>query len=1300
MMRKRKNTAALLSLMLLLLVSLSSAFVLNYTPVASAAGTDHGVSEKVKQRMAEGERLFKAGKLAEAKETYEQTLEDAKRTGDKSSEAGALKSIGNVYFELGKTDLALEYYQRALDTARAAGAETEAAKALSNIGHVYYKVGQYSDAVKYLQQSLAIAHKLGDTAVEIRNLGTLGVISYRLGKNADALMYLQRYLKLVEKTGEHARVILSLKLIGGIYESSGQYEESLMYYERWLEIARQISSPAEAVEALRNIGSVYYRLYQYHEALRYHQQSLQIARKLGDATVEVRSLDSIGHAYYRLSRYQDALKYHQQSLALKRKISDVAGEAGSLNNIGNIYMRLGQYTEAMNCATQALEISRRIGNAAEEAASLRHIANGYYGLSRNQQALEHYQQSLVISRKIGDTAGEASSLNSVGLVYDKLGQYTEALSYQKRALDMAHEIGDANLKAAVLNNIGGIHSRRGQHTAALNYFHESLKIARKTGDAAGEAAPLGNIGLVYDSLGRYAEALSYHQQALEIKRKIGDAAGEATSLVNIGNIHSRLGQDTDALMYYQQSLEIIREIGDVGSEAAVLNNIGFIYSSLGRYEEALKHHQQSLEIARKSGNSAGEVNPLNNIGLIHYMLERYGEALKYYEQSLKIARRIGDSEGMITSLGNMGSSYNCLEQYETAIKAFREGISILETIDDAEALWRYHRWIGESLRKSGKPAEAVTHYQQAIVSIEHLYINTQGLKDEARSSLIGEKAFVYQEFIELLLELHQKRPGKGYDKQAFEVSEKSKSRAFQEMMAKAGARTAFAGDARFQSMIETEQQLIGQAVNLRQILGKELSMPAKEQNREIIDSLTDQLAKAERSLADHQKAIDDAYPRYADLKRPKALSVEDLKDVLKDGEIVVSYIVTGDNTIAFVISGKGFNLIELPVSKKELADLVSAFRTGLDSVRDYKDLEKYRPEAAHELYQKLFRPLSAGLKDITTLYISGDDVLHTLPFEALVDGYDQKAFREARKAGRKGDGPYLGEYSTLHYLVDSYTIAYLPSASVLRSLRKYEKPGYGNWDKQLIAFADPVFSPEEVKSAQGKDKKNKEIPQRGITQETELALQILTRSTGGAELARLKESSEEAKAIAKEVKGRKEDIYMREKATEENVGKTKLTASRYLLFSTHGLLGGDFSGVAEPALALTLINNPAGTDGFLTMSEVLGLDLNAEMVILSACNTSGKGDKTGSGEGFAGLTRSFMYAGTKSLLVTHWSVESTAARDLMVGTFKEMTDNTRPEALRKAKLAMKASSRMTGKQELSLSHPFFWAPFVMVGEGQ
>jgi CHAT domain-containing protein len=262
-------------------------------------------------------------------------------------------------------------------------------------------------------------------------------------------------------------------------------------------------------------------------------------------------------------------------------------------------------------------------------------------------------------------------------------------------------------------------------------------------------------------------------------------------------------------------------------------------------------------------------------------------------------------------------------------------------------------------------------------------------------------------------------------------------------------------------------------------------------------------------------------------------------------------------------------------------------------------------------------------------------------------------------------------------------------------LRKYNQPGPGRWSKPLIAFADPVFGADKEENNTGS------LKHRGMTDETKLAFSLLTRSTGRGELERLPDSATEARAIAEEVKGREKDIYLREKASEANVYSAELSKCRYLLFSTHGLLGGDFSGVEEPSLALTLTDNPPGKDGFLSMSEVLGLDLNTEIVILSACSTTGRGEKASSGEGFAGLTRSFMYAGGRSLLVTHWNVESTSARDLMVATFRELKVSSGPDALRQAKLDMKGSTRkMKDGRKLSLSHPFFWAPFVFVGEGK
>jgi CHAT domain-containing protein len=223
--------------------------------------------------------------------------------------------------------------------------------------------------------------------------------------------------------------------------------------------------------------------------------------------------------------------------------------------------------------------------------------------------------------------------------------------------------------------------------------------------------------------------------------------------------------------------------------------------------------------------------------------------------------------------------------------------------------------------------------------------------------------------------------------------------------------------------------------------------------------------------------------------------------------------------------------------------------------------------------------------------------------------------------------------------------------------------------------------------------------------ETEMRREALLRAAGLGSLRRLEGTGREATAVCEAVGGFQQDLYLRMRANEENVYRAPLREARYLLFATHGFLGGDFAGVAEPSLVLTLVGNPPGVDGFLGMGEVLSLDLNADLVVLSACSTSGREDRVGNGEGFAGLTRSFMYAGGRNLVVTHWSVDSAAAEAVMTYLFRELGEsgNTVPHpaaALRSAKTMLFSDQRQleTGAS-LSLVYPFFWGPFVLVGGG-
>jgi len=1040
------------------------------------------------------------------------------------------------------------------------------------------------------------------------------------------------------------------------------------------------------------------------EALKRITEALEIFEKIEDFKGKANALNNIGIFYQDLGKGWEALDYFQKVVEINRKIGYAIGEADAIYNIGIVYSELGMYREALRFCQQAYEIYRNIGDIKGEANVFHVVGTIYSELGKYSEALKYNKQALEINRNIMDVRGEANALLSIGGVYQELSKYSEALGYYQLALDIYQKAGDTTGEASALNNIGMVYQKLGEHTEALEYHQKAFEIYRKIRFMKGEAKSLNSIGVVNYELGRYSEALKFYQEALEIYRKVGIVIGRAGTLNNIGVIYKNLSQFPEALYYYQKALETHRMVGYLIGEAQVLSNIGVIYWSLGQYNEALYYYQKALEIDRKIGNVSGEAGDLVNIGAVNNELGRHLEALKLFQEALEIHREIGCESGEASVLSNIGIVYNKLNQYTKAISVLEESIKKSERSRVLETLWRSYRAKGEAFWKLGNREMALSDYNSAVTSIEELYYYTKGFKEEERTSMIGEKLFVYKELIELLLEMHRKFPDQDYDKQAFTVSEKAKSRAFQELMAKARARTVFAGDEVFQKMIDKEHRQIAVMSHREGLLAKELSKPEKERNIEKVNSIKEQLSGVEKSLHELEEEIETKYPRYIDLKRPKELKVEEIQEFLKPDETILAYSVGKNKSTAFAIGKDRFRQVGLAVGRKELAELINNFRRGLDNVTKLKDLERFEPEVSYTLYQKIFLPVTKELEGVNKLYISADDILYTLPFEALVDReIDIKAFREARKQGRRGQGAFLGEYATLHFLIDAYTITYLPSASVLRSLRKYEKPGYGEWLKPLIALADPVFSLDELNLGEGGVTEDEGMEQKGISQETKLAKEVLIRSTGGATLKRLKESAQEAEAIAEEVKGEKEDIYLRERASEKNIHTAELKKARYLLFSTHGFLGGDFSGVAEPSLALTLVNNPPGIDGFLTMSEVLGLDLNAEVVVLSACNTYGRAEKAGRGEGFVGLARSFMYAGTKSVLLTHWSVESQAARDLMVDTFKKMKKEARSKALRDSKLWMRSiirDSPGTPNGKLSLSHPFFWAPFVLVGEGK
>ncbi len=639
-------------------------------------------------------------------------------------------------------------------------------------------------------------------------------------------------------------------------------------------------------------------------------------------------------------------------------------------------------------------------------------------------------------------------------------------------------------------------------------------------------------------------------------------------------------------------------------------------------------------------------------------------------------------------------------------------------------------------------AEALPVYMEALDAIDTQFARTRGLEDAVRENYIARYGAFYTETLNLLLRLHKGAPRAGYDRQALAVVSRTQSRLFTEMLRQADV-GKMSTDAAFIQLKERQDAARGRLAELRRLrveAGRddERDAPPVSADPFITERLAARSRRLSEDIAAQEKVLAGAdgemwrrYPRYMELTQPRPVDVELLQQrVLKPGETLLSYALLPGRVLIFVVEQERFRLIEVARSRKEVADLVAAIRRPLeDAGATLEGLGRLDPADLNALYRILFEPLEGLLPEGRRLLVVGDGPLHTLPLEMLVSRWgpdEQRAFAAVR-AGREAGVPWLGEYAGLPYLGQRHAFAYLPSLSSLVSVRLYRKPDV-RYDRELVSFADPVFERGAAEAAGGAG-----VRARAVAGGTVL------------NIPRLPETAEEAREIASILGGRSE-LYLREQAQERTAKTLALVQTRYLHFATHGLLGGEFAQVSQalaregatgtqrnlqvvaapprplpeampladadpelpvagvgaegqPALVLSLTGDLRGEDGLLTMGEVVeSMDLNAQLVVLSACNTAGGNGGAASGEGFAGLTRAFMYAGARGLLVSHWSVESRSTQQLVTDLFRRSRAGADSlTALGGARDSL-LHSRFEAGRTISRAHPYFWAPFVYVGD--
>ena len=569
---------------------------------------------------------------------------------------------------------------------------------------------------------------------------------------------------------------------------------------------------------------------------------------------------------------------------------------------------------------------------------------------------------------------------------------------------------------------------------------------------------------------------------------------------------------------------------------------------------------------------------------------------------------------------------------------------------------------------------------------------------------------IFETYLDFLTGIHERKLDNAFGVNAlatgFELAQSMIGSSVQSALGASGARAAIV-DPELAELVRREQDALKQENAFQSMLSDAITVPHDQQNQKSINDLQARikdLSSARSTLVDE---IQRRFPKYADFINPKPVTFFQVQQHLRPGEVLISIYSADHKSYVWSISSRGeviFSAVD--IGKKKLHRIITNLRKALDpNPAVFGDIPEFDLAQAYGLYKKLLKPVETGWENATDLLIVAHGPLGQLSFSVLPTA--------ATSLGPE-KGPLFSNYGEIPWLIRKVSITRLPSSASFVTLRKLPKGDSSR--KAFVGFGDPIFNTAQLDQTEKERTQRMPIPSnqadrmsmhvRGIriTKTGHLDSEKITSCHLGS-LSRLVDTAEEIRSIAAALNADpSRDIFIGERASEHRVKTMDLTDRRIIAFATHALVRGDLDGLDQPALALC---SPMVTgekeDGLLTMGEILKLKLNADWVVLSACNT-GAADGAGA-EAVSGLGRAFFYAGTRALLVSMWPVETTSARKLNTGLFRYQQEDkqlSRARALQKSILALIDGPGLkddaTGRVIASYAHPIFWAPFILVGE--
>jgi CHAT domain-containing protein/tetratricopeptide (TPR) repeat protein len=977
------------------------------------------------------------------------------------------------------------------------------------------------------------------------------------------------------------------------------------------------------------------------EAIAKYQEAMTAWKRKGDSRDAARAGQGIGATYEHIGLLHESLEAYQAALSVALESPDRVLESEIRSAVGVaqalVTEREEMFDQAREQCQRALELARAAGSGRAEATALNCLGEVAYYRFRPEEALELYVEAGRVWDTLGDRRGQAQTAMYQGTVYSDLSRFDQARSCYEKARGMWISLGDEREQAITLVADARLKLRLGEYQDALDKFQNALNLLAPMGDGVWEGSALTGVARVYLDMADTGSALKYWERALQIFETTGLKHIAVDVLMSLGATYLASGDDTRALSRFERALTLANELGIERWRAIALRFIGVVYLFRQLPTQAREHLEDSLAAQGSVDDPRLEAETRADLGEARILLGQPKLAARYFNTALDLSRAAGDRVTEARGLFGLARTSAGVGDLDRARRHVEGALSV-----------------AESLRTATENRDLRAAYFASV--------------------------YRYHEFhMDVLMRLNRASPRQDLAPAAFAASERARSRSLLDRLSEAGVDLRQGVDP---ELLRREDELKRAFDDWAERQRRVANAPAHDREAE---SLAEEYLELERRYGQVQGRIRAKSPHYAALAQPQPLTLREIQSQVLDADtLLLEYALGDERSYLWAVSHQDHSSYELPpraqierAAQRTYARLTARLAVTGDARTQRRQAEQADAEywtEATSLSEMLLGPVATKIAGKKILVIS-DGALQYVPFAAL---------------------PVPGGRSEPVPMVVEHQVVGLPSASVLAVLRR-ETRGRTPPRNTVAVLADPVFERDDPRLAVTRGAGDRLGVQPSGTGDVTVPPATLGGASPGPgpvgdanhEFPRLVATRQEADAILATAP---EGTTLRAigfEASRATAMSPELAHYRIVHFATHGVFNNESPGLS--GIVLSMLDERGRTqDGFLRLHDIYGLQLPAELVVLSACDTAlGKQVR---GEGLVGVVRGFMYAGAKRVVASLWKVDDEATGQLMRVFYREMLEKGRPpgDALRQAQLSLRRGRRWR--------EPFYWAAFVLQGE--